>query len=426
MRVLFKIISTKDIESTIRYLYCRLQIFHNAKVLISILYMRLVFFVISPFLTFLRSCFDLQKRSAQICFVLFFGLFGYCHSFEDVRADSYRKYQAFLSSSNEQVGDIITNFKDGHKLDIYESLLFSAVKQITDDPKIMMMIVGLIGGFFCMLLVKRFLSDKRYNYTWPIVILLLFVVMDSGIVSMGGIRKFTAFPLLMYSLIRLILDGKRLWIIGLIVTPLIHISYLIIVILAIISYLIKLPNSLLHFGSIAVCVLSIFVSTSFYGGMIDNLLGVIDSGSVSSRIEMYSDDDVNQEFANSLTTKLIDINNKISALFVALFLIHVKKNRKLLLKTEYELRLYNLLLYFTLIGFFLISFSVVGQRYVYIAMILLYMFMLNAYQRCPIKVKSYIYAMPIVYILHIAWFFYNCYCNTGLDIYYQPLPFLLL
>jgi hypothetical protein len=24
------------------------------------------------------------------------------------------------------------------------------------------------------------------------------------------------------------------------------------------------------------------------------------------------------------------------------------------------------------------------------------------------------------------WNIYNCYCNTGLDIYYQPLPILML
>ena len=82
--------------------------------------MHLIFYILSPFLTFLYSCFDLRKRTAQIVFVLFFALFGYCHSFEDTRADSYRKAQSFTDYAAHEYDDIYDNFKAGEQKDIYE------------------------------------------------------------------------------------------------------------------------------------------------------------------------------------------------------------------------------------------------------------------------------------------------------------------
>ena len=77
--------------------------------------MHLIFYIISPFLTFLYSCFDLRKRTAQISFVLFLGRFGYCHTFEDSRADSFRKYESFSNYAAEEYGDIYDNFRAGEE-----------------------------------------------------------------------------------------------------------------------------------------------------------------------------------------------------------------------------------------------------------------------------------------------------------------------
>ena len=171
--------------------------------------MRFVFFILAPFLTFLRSCWDLRQRSAQVVFVLFFGLFGYCHLFDDIRADSYRKKESFANYGIETYSDILSDYQQGEIKDLYESILYTTVKQFTDDPRILMMVVGLFAGFFYMLVVKRFLQDNKMGLAWPVIILLSFVVIESNIPIMGTIRSFTAFPLLMYSIMRLLLDNKK-------------------------------------------------------------------------------------------------------------------------------------------------------------------------------------------------------------------------
>lgn len=386
----------------------------------------LVLFVLCPFVSFLTSVQNLRNKYNQIVFVLFFGLFGFCHTFKDTRADSYRKYEYFNGYSKTTINDIYNEFSDGEIKDVYEEILMNFVRSFSHNPKVMMMIVGLVGGFFYMLVVKRFLKDRLGNLTYPLVILLGFMIIESNLCVMGGLRNFTAFPIFMYSAIRLLLDKKKGWIIGLIITPLIHFAYIPVVVAAILVYLVSIPSKFLHYTAVTACLLSIFLSTSSYSEMLEVGLGFIDNESISSRVDNYGDASTEDHFSQSLTTRLNRINNKISACFVAMLLIFIRKNKNQLIKTEYEEKLYNLLLFFISISFAFIAFSVVGQRYVYIAMILLYMLLLNLYQKNKKLIKPYIYAMPLVYSIHILYFIYNCYSNVGIDILYKPLPFLLM
>jgi hypothetical protein len=291
----------------------------------------------------------------------------------------------------------------------------------------MMMIVGLFGGFFYMLVVKRFLEDKHMEYTLPIAILLLFLVMESNIPIMGGIRNFSAFPLFIYSTIRLLIDNKRIWILGLLLTPLIHFGYLIAVVATIVIWLIKIPNGIMHYTAVVVCIGSIFLNTSSYEGIIEVTVGNIDNESIADRVNDYGEEDTEEHFNASLTTRLVRVNNQIGALFVAALLIYIRRNRERFLASPYTKKIYHYLLFFIIISYALISFSVVGQRYVYIAFVLLYFLLLNIYQEHRNSaIRIFIYAMPFVFGIHILWTLYNCYCNTGLDIYYQPLPLLTM
>lgn len=389
--------------------------------------MRFVLFILSPFLTFVYSCFDIQKRSSQVIFVLFFALFGYCHNFEDVRADSYRKSVSFTQYGVQDVELIIDDYRHGDIKDIYESLLFSLVKRFTRNPHLLMMVVGLLGGLFYMLVVRRFAQDKRMRYSLPMVILMAFMVMESNIPLLGGIRNFSAFPLFVYSLIRVMIDGRKWWVVGLMLTPLIHFGYIIAVAATMVIWVVRIPSRLLHYMAVLACITSIFLDTSSYTGAVGLFVDAVDNDSVASRVSNYGSQDTDIHFNRSLTTQLTRLNNQISALFISIFLIYVRYNRFTLKVTDYTDRIYRLLLYYLFFSFSLISFSVVGQRFVYIAMVLLYLYMFNIYQdNSSSAVRWFITLMPLVYMLHIAWTIYNCYSVTGGAIYYMPLPLLLL
>ena len=67
-----------------------IKVMNNNKSLLA-----LVLFPFAPFLSFLTACTNLRNRANGIVFVLFYSLFGYCHTFNDVRSDSYRKAEIF-------------------------------------------------------------------------------------------------------------------------------------------------------------------------------------------------------------------------------------------------------------------------------------------------------------------------------------------
>lgn len=390
--------------------------------------MYLIFFILSPFLTFLRSCFDLRKRSAQIVFVLFFGLFGYCHTYTDMRADSYRKSISFTTHQTESIDEIVSNFQNGEIKDVYENLLFSGLKNFTNDPHIMMMMVGLICGFFSMLIIKRIIEDVPQSYTLPAIILITMIIIELSPVQIGGIRNFTAFTLFLYSLIRLTLDNQRKWLIGILIVPLIHFGWIIASGAAIVSWLVRIPTTLLHYIAIFICLISIFLDTSSYSDALDMVVGSVDNEAITDRVESYGDADTELEFNKSLTTRLIRVNNQIGTCFVLLLLIFVRNNQTQLINTRNKQKLYNLMLWFTIVGYSLISFSVVGQRFICVSMMLIYMLLFNIYRddRGNRGIISLIYALPMVMIIHILWTIYNCYCNVGWEPFILPLPALMM
>lgn len=387
----------------------------------------ILLFIFLPFVAFLRSCCDLRSRSSQIVFVLFFALFGYCHTFSDTRADSFRKFELFNNYQAESIGDILSEFMNGERRDIYEGVLLSFVKQFTDNPHIMMMIVGLVGGLFYMLVVRRITQDRVMGFSWAIAILLGFIVIDCGIQQMGGIRNFTAYPIAVYSIIRLLIDRQRVWLLGLLAAPLVHFGYIFITITALIIWLVRIPNGLMHYAAIVICIGSIFLSTESYSGAIDLVSGTIENDAISARVSNYGEESVDMEFNKSLTTRLVRINNQLGACFVVALLIYLRRKRTQLLSDDYTERIYHLVLFFVVVSYAMISFSVVGQRFVYVAMMLLYMLLLNIYQKHRESgIRGFIYAMPVVFVIHILWTLYNCYCNTGLGIYFMPLPVLMM
>ena len=264
------------------------------------------------------------------------------------------------------------------------------------------------------------------NYDAAIMVLVLMMIIESNIALMGGIRNFTAFPLYIYSLLRLTLDNRRIWLVGLLLTPLIHFSYIIAVVVALVAWLVRLPRTLLHYLAITACLASLLLDTSSYIGAIELFTSGIDNAAIAERVTNYGSSDTEAHFNRSLTTRLLRLNNQLSALYIVTLLIYLRRHATTLCTTPYTEKIYPLLLLFVAFSFALTPFSVVGQRYIYIAMVLLYLYLLNLYQlNRSAPLRRFILVMPFIFALHIAWTLYNCYCVTGWSIYLLPLPLLI-
>uniref|UniRef100_UPI0040579B69 EpsG family protein n=1 Tax=Alistipes sp. TaxID=1872444 RepID=UPI0040579B69 len=388
----------------------------------------ILLFPIFPFLSFLIACTNLKNKANGVIFVLFYALFGYCHSFEDIRADSYRKYINFQSYDIESISDIMQQFSDGEKMDIYESILFSWLRLWTDNPHIMMMFVGLIAGIFVLKIIRRILSDYSGKYDCAIYVIILMNFILLSFVHIGGIRNITALVVFTYSAIRFLIDRDNWWVIGIFAAPLIHFGYGILTIVALIARFVTINWKTLFWPTIFMCAASIILDTSDFSGIVGNMAELVDNESIVDRVEHYADDDTEAIFAKSLTTKMMSIQKVVSAIYMILILMFIKRNSKQLNWNSYIQYLLCVTMLFLLVGYSLFSFSVVGSRYLKFGLILFYLFVLNLYKLNP-KVddlRYYIYILPVVNGVNILWTIYNAYCNTGLDIYYQSLLALLL
>lgn len=387
----------------------------------------ILLFPIYPFLSFLVACTNLKEKGNGVVFVLFYALFGYCHTFEDVRADSYRKFVSFKYHYSESFTEIFQQLLNGEKMDIYETSLFSWLRCWTDSPNIMMAIVGLVAGIFILKLIRRFLSDYTmpYNGIVYIIFVMLFILISP--VHIGGIRYITALAIFSYSALRFVVDKKNWWIIGILLSPLIHFSFLILVVLALLVRIIRLNWTILFWPTVLMCIVSMFIDTSAWSGTINEIETYIGDNAITNRAEMYADEETEIYFSKSLTTQVMSIQKIVSSVYMLFMLLFLKSNSSKLSGDKYTQYVLYLSLSFLLLGYTLTTFSIVGSRYLKFGLILFYLFILNLFRLNPhnITLKRIILFLPIVNIADIAWTVYNCYCNVGIDILYKPLPFLL-
>ena len=400
-----------------------IKVMNNNKSLLA-----LVLFPFAPFLSFLTACTNLRNRANGIVFVLFYSLFGYCHTFNDIRSDSYRKAEIFKYYFSDSLSDILRQFSNGEIMDIYESILFSVLKSFTNDPHIMMMVVGFVCGFFLLLIIKRILADipERYNKIALIVVFMLIVLISPPL--MGGIRNITSLAIFAYSAIRFLIDKKNIWIIGILVAPLIHFSVIILSVAAIIARIVHIKWKILFWPVIFTCFISMFLDTSSWSGISNVIDEYIGNESIVNRASTYEDEETNINFSKSLTTRIIAIQQIVMTIYMIFALISIRRQCGQLKIGKYSNYLLYLMMLFLLIGYILTSYSVVGSRYLKFGFILFYIVCLNLYTHNPnnTQLNHFIIALPIVNIGNIAWVIYNSYSVVGLEIFYLPLPLLLL
>lgn len=387
----------------------------------------ILIFPIAPFFSFLYACANLKNKFNGFVFILFYGLFGFTHTFSDIRADSYRKAWLFSEFNDNSYSDIWSSYIDGYIMDIYEGLLFVFLKQWTNDPHIMMAVVGAIGGFFIYLVLRRIIKDWSGIKNACLYILLVFILCKYSPVGMGGIRYFTAFAVFSYATISFLIDNNKKSIIGIVLSPLIHFSFILYIFVILFIKYIGFPKKLLFWLVVSACVASTFLSTSSWNNVISQVdIGTVNQ-SVASRTEHYATDETEAEFQSSLTVQIMKVQNTIVSAYVLIFLFYIKKRWNRLNINSYCNNLYKFLLFFLFFGYVFSSFSVVGQRYLNFAHVLLYFFILNIYVYNRNKeVKLFIYLMPFLFFANLLWVIYNCYCNTSLMLYISPLPLLFL
>lgn len=390
----------------------------------------LILFTILPFAGFIRACGRLKNHICGVVFVLFYGLFGYAHSFIDTRTDAYRKAYDFVHFGNHDIMWAWEEYLRGFAPDPYEHIFMAICRRVTVNPHIMLGLVGLIGAIFIYLTVLEILKWYKGKYTFWYYAMILLLVFAFSPLSIGGFRQYSSLGLVAYSIIRIIRDKRYVYFWGLVGCIFIHFaSVLYIPVVAVACIVRMVPRKWLFYGALGAIVLGNVLESSGYQKIVSEAIGAagFDNDAVKQKASVYSSEKAAKDFDKSLTTGIMKVNNLIKGCFTMLLLFVFRSKLKKAKYPPHVDRIWRAYLWFTTFGFLMVGFSVVGGRYLFPAStfgLILWFWFLSEYPDWR-GLKQMIVLNYICSTLGFALQLYNIYCVVYNQLFWAPLPVII-
>ena len=364
---------------------------------------------ILPIAGFLTALFNIRSKSSAMVYVGFAMLFGYAISFLDSSADSYRYAQAFGRFDNTlDYNTIVQLYRSGELRDLYRVLLFYFSSFFSDNPKVMYAFAGLVYGIFSYLSLLIFVRERGNIWNQHVFVLTLVFYTYISLSGINGFKFNTGFLVLFCALYNFFIQKKKVWVIGILITPLFHYGFTLVVPLLLLYAFIhpKLYNSkgvkpVLFYMFIATFFASWFLKTNSINLSFFTQSDAL-SGAVGSRLDFINSDRVTQivdsRKGNSLFLSVqtyfnyaIKIYIFISILFLNKLLKRMKDNKKI----EYT-NFFAFILFFFSLSFIATSFPS-GGRFLNLAFLFFVLYLVKFY--CIYKNKKIrtliLYAIPV-------------------------------
>lgn len=349
------------------------------------------FFFILPWLGFIISLFNIKAKSSAFVYIATAVIFGYSFSFLNESADSFRyalSFQDFDTSLNYE--KIIALYKEGELRDVYKLLLFYISSIFSHNPKVLFAIAGGFFGYFSyqnMMILRNEMNIRIDIFTF--IISISFFI-HCSFANINGLRFTTGAMVLFFSIYNLFIKENKKYLLGVLVLPLFHYGFVLFV-LVILFYLIfkkfmytnKEVNVILFYSFIVTFFLSWILGTNSIS--LDFFLkSSLISGEIGNRLEYLNSDDtasfVNQRAANSLflsVQKYFDIGIKI---YVFIMIVYFNKLIKKIKGNKIEFtKFLAFIMFFYSFAFIALSFPV-GERFMFIAHLFLFVFMGKVYK----------------------------------------------
>lgn len=348
-----------------------------------------LFFVL-PIVGFLTALCNIRSKSSAFVYVAFAMLLGYAISFSDTSADSYRYAQAFKVFDNTlDYNDIVRSYQSGELRDIYMLVVFYLVSFVSNNPKVMYAFAGLIYGIFSYLSLKVFVTERGEKWDKYMLILAVIFFTYNSLINVNGFRFNTGAVVLFYSVYNCIIQRKTIWIIGILITPLFHYSFMPIVpVLVLYKFVAPMLYGAKGFmkALFYIFVFAFFVSWILGTNSINlGFLSRVDlvSGAVKQRLDYVNSSDVTSLVESRRSSSLFlsvqkyfDYGIKIYVFIAILFLNGLVKRMKGN-KTSYTV-FFAFLLFFYAVAFIVSSFPS-GARFLNIAHLFFCVFLAKMY-----------------------------------------------
>lgn len=184
---------------------------------------------------------------------------------------------------------------DQHTMDLYQQLVTWAVAKVTDNGHVMFTVFAIVFGYFYSRNIWYILEKLPENIPVQFFILFTLFFLISPIYHINGARMWTALHIYVYAFMPYLLenDKKRLWL--LLLTPLIHFSYLYVMVFAygyaLLPYTFKIKNNGVLWYALILFVISLFINSLNLNTVADVLVEY-SPDAYSNRIEGYVNQNV--------------------------------------------------------------------------------------------------------------------------------------
>ena len=347
-------------------------------------------FIFWPFGSFLCALQNIKLKSSAIVIILFSMVFGYSFSFTDSSSDSYRLAYIFSVFDFSSFDSIIELYQAGDSTDVYRLIVYGIAKLFSNNPKVLYALCGLVFGIFMYLSLRLFVNEKRKKNDLYVTLLVLFFFSLNPLSNLNGFRFWTAAWLFFYSIINFSFYNNKKWLIGIIITPLIHFSFLFIMPVVIAFTFFK--KILYTKKDITKGLLLLFVFTFLISWILDT--NVISLGfladqdflneSISGKVELYNSDRVTEQIKERGATLFHTVNRIFSYILKIYIFIFVLKIRKIIRKNPDELSLKLLAFVIVFISFGYIATVIPsGGRFLIIAYLAAVLLFLRVYVKSP-------------------------------------------
>lgn len=377
---------------------------------------KIILFLVSPFLSAIYSVRRMNTHSSFIVFYLFAVFFGMAFTIDSGKTNDSQLDGSFYRQVFEDYHKTsYSSFKDGFKeylsfnsahKDYYFDILSFYLTRITDNYHWMFMISAMIFAFFALKCFRIFTNENKFDFSIASLILVYLFFVNS-IFNINGLRFWTAAWIGVYCIFNIIKDKKWQYSLLLLLLPFIHVSFWLFIILFFSIILLK------KFEKIWIIL---FIISFFVGNLSIELLQSYSNYAppfIERVILSYTDKSMISSISQGTGFFWVErLMGLLVRVFINLMVFLFIKNREII-KANYSTKnLYLFLIqYMTFVNFSLAVPSL-GARFQLIAFpIIAYIWLVNFKD---VKYQRFLYLTPIIFWFNI---------RTELIYYFKILDF---
>lgn len=388
---------------------------------------KLILFLISPFLSFIYSLRRIKTRSSYVVFFLFAVFFGMSFTVGNIRTESYidgisyradfEEYKYISSYVFYQEFEDFLTFDVGKK-DYYFDTIAFYISRITGNYHVMFMVFAIVFAFFSLKSFKFFINEDVFDASLSSYVL-AYLFMSNQIFNINGMRMWTAAWVGVYALLQIFGNKNKKYFLLLLLTPFFHGSFWILIAVTLLAYFsmkfekLWIVGFFISFfvGSIAVEILQ--ETSDLLPAFMQRMIA---SYTDADYIQLRSEGGTGFYWVSKLFSTLVR--------FYMNFMVYlfIRNSRTIKANPKTKSFYLFLLVYMTFVNFTMAVPSL-GGRYMTLAYPLIaYIWLVNFK---GVKYKKFLYAMPVIFLFSFyVWI--GRYLTVLEPVFFVSSPFYLV